>query len=145
MQRSWYVKVLVCKGLGMQRSPFALSPDDFIHISHIRYTYLFRKPLRGLCRWGHLRTLRVCKGPPLHQVPMIILISFRLGKLVSLESLYEACVRVCKGPPLHYLPMITLISLRQSMLTFLESLYEACADGDIYSPRYLHTRIYFTT
>jgi hypothetical protein len=47
--------------------------------------------------------VRVCKGPPLHQVPMIILVSLRLGKLASLESLYEACaVRVCKGPPLHH-------------------------------------------
>jgi len=60
MRKSGFCKgmqrFLVCKGIGMQRSPFASSPDDFIHISHIRYAYLFRKPLRGLCRWGHLST-----------------------------------------------------------------------------------------
>ncbi len=31
------------------------------------------------------------KVPPLHHLPMFILISLRLGKLTSLESLYEAC------------------------------------------------------
>jgi hypothetical protein len=82
----------------------------------------------------------VCKGPPLHQVPMIILISLRQGKLASLESLCEACaVRVCKGPPLHQVPMIILVSLRLGKLASLESLYEACADGDICTPLLLHT------
>ncbi|MFA7537469.1 MAG: hypothetical protein WCY96_00740 [Candidatus Cloacimonadaceae bacterium] len=51
-----YTPLFLHTDTGMQRSPFALSPDDFIHIYHIRYAYLFRKPLRGLCRWGHLHT-----------------------------------------------------------------------------------------
>jgi hypothetical protein len=105
-----------------------------------------------LCRWGHLHTVRVCKGPPLHHLPMILLISLRQGMFTFLESLYEACadgdictplflhtVRVCKGPPLHHLPMILFIFIISGMLTFLESLYEACADGDICTPLFLHT------
>jgi len=63
MQRSWYAKVLVCKGLGMQRSSFASSVTSFhlFPVLLMRYNCLHlilcsRKPLRGLCRWGHLHT-----------------------------------------------------------------------------------------
>jgi len=48
---------------GMQRSPFASSGTSFhqFPVLLMRYNYLqlilcFRKPLRGLCRWGHLHT-----------------------------------------------------------------------------------------
>ena len=55
--------VRVCKGQGMQRSSFASCGTSF-HLFPwllMRYNYLqlilcFRKPLRGLCRWGHLHT-----------------------------------------------------------------------------------------
>jgi len=83
---------------GMQRSPFASCGTSFNIIT------------KGMQRFWYAK-VRVCKGPPLHQVPMIILVSLRQGKLASLESLYEACadgdiytplllhtVRVCKGP-----------------------------------------------
>jgi hypothetical protein len=112
----------------MQGSPFASFPDDFIHISHIRYAYLFRKPLRGLCRWGHLHTVRVCKGPPLHHLPMIIFISLISGMLTFLESLYEACADgdICTPVSLHYAaPALTLLPI-SSKLDSLESIYEAC-------------------
>jgi len=59
----WYAKVLVCKGPGMQRSSFASSGTSFhlFQVLLMRYNYLqlilcSRKPLRGLCRWGHLYT-----------------------------------------------------------------------------------------
>jgi hypothetical protein len=39
----------------------------------------------------YLHTVRVCKGPPLHHLPMILFLFLISGMLTFLESLYEAC------------------------------------------------------
>jgi hypothetical protein len=56
----------------------------------------------------------VCKGPPLHHLPMIILISLRQGKLPRLESLCEACADE---------DIYTPVSLHHAVLVFIYSRY----------------------
>jgi hypothetical protein len=52
----------------------------------------FLESLYEACADGDIYTpIPVCKGPPLHHLPMIIFISLISGMLTFLESLYEAC------------------------------------------------------
>jgi hypothetical protein len=71
---------------GMQRSPFASSGTSFSFL----LSSILRNNLESLYEAcadgdiytpGHLHTVRVCKGPPLHYAPKTILISLRSGLL----------------------------------------------------------------
>jgi hypothetical protein len=72
-QRSQNAKVPECKGPPLHNAVIVF---HLLKVLLTRYNCLHlilcpRKPLRGLCRWGHLHIIRVCKGPPLHNAVIV--------------------------------------------------------------------------
>jgi hypothetical protein len=59
----------------------------------------------------------------------------------SAHPYFYTPIPVCKGPPLHYAVLVFALLPSLGKFPRLESFCEACADGDIYTPLYLHTLI----